>query len=136
MILHVYYSVDPASLSAGNLFKQFLKHDHLNSSDDKVKVMRCELSNDLCTILSSIGYKCWIGFEIAGVEIDVVCQKDGFLLGIDLIGFPGDFHDYYGVETYKTLFRAGIVVMHMPYSSWIQDKNVCIGMINTYIERA
>jgi len=133
--MHVYYSVDSETLSAGNLFKKFLEHDHLHSSYKNIEVMRCQFSNELSTILVSKGYKCWTGFEIAGVEIDLVCQKGGCLLGIDLIGFPGDFHAYYDVETYKILFRAGIVVLPMPYSAWIQDKNECIGMINTYIER-
>ncbi|GLQ32797.1 DEAD/DEAH box helicase [Litoribrevibacter albus] len=128
--MHVYHSVAATTLARDNLFRRYLEHNHLQASEGRANQARCEFAETLSAALVQEGYQCWQGFEVAGVEIDVLCQKQGQLLGIDLIGFPGDFHDSYDVETYKSLFRSGIRVLPMPYSVWLQQPEACLKMIN------
>ncbi|MFC3152808.1 DEAD/DEAH box helicase [Litoribrevibacter euphylliae] len=134
--MQVFYSVDPKQLSTDNLFRRYLEHNHLPNANIESDEARCEFANSLAQSLSSSGYQCWLGFEIAGVEIDVLCQKDGRLLGVDLIGFPGDFQDFYDVDTYKSLFRSGISVLPMPYSAWLQDQHGCLNCIDEYFSQS
>jgi hypothetical protein len=127
--MQVYYSVDPKCLSSDNLFRRYLEHTHLPETDAQSFHVRCDFAAELSTALEALDVRCWQGFEVAGVEIDVLCQYQGRLLGIDLIGFPGDFHDFYDVNTYKRLIRSGIEVLPMPYSAWNQDKHDCLRRI-------
>lgn len=128
--MHVYHSVAATTLARDNLFRRYLEHNHLQASEVQANQARCQFAEALSLALTQAGYQCWQGFEVAGVEIDVLCQKQGQLLGIDLIGFPGDFHDSYDVDTYKSLFRSGIRVLPMPYSVWLQQSEACLKMID------
>lgn len=133
--MYVYHSVDVQQINSGNLFRQYLEHDHLEKASVGSEPFRCEFAKELHEVLSLEGYHSWVGFEIAGLEIDVVCQKNNVLMGIDLVGFPGDFHDYYDVETYKTLHRAGIDVMPIAHSSWKHSRRACLDAIHSYVNR-
>lgn len=134
--MYVYHSVEVDDLSRGNLFRLYLEHDHLQSASEEAELVRCMFANNMSKALSENGYNCWVGFEIAGIEIDVVCQKGDFLLGIDLIGFPGNYYNYYDVAVYKTLHRAGIKVMPLAHSTWSHSRSECLELINTYQERS
>ena len=44
-------------------------------------------------------------------------------MAIDVIGFPGEFEESFGIERYRILNRAGVKVFPLPYSDWCFEKD-------------
>jgi hypothetical protein len=63
------------------------------------------------------------------VSIDVLAQKNGHYIAIDLVGFPGEVGDFYKLERYKMLERGGIRLFPLPYAYWLFDKDFCLKAI-------
>ena len=59
-----------------------------------------------------------MGYTIAGLSIDILVEYEGRYIGIDLIGYPGDFQEAFSIERYKILNRVGITVFPLSYISW------------------
>ena len=62
---------------------------------------------------------------IAGSKLDIVLVQKNRVIGIDLIGFPGQFQDQISLESLKSLERSTIKVFLLPFSSWYLDRNQC-----------
>ncbi|MFA0963842.1 AAA domain-containing protein [Roseivirga sp. BDSF3-8] len=60
----------------------------------------------------------WPDYAVAGLSIDMLIKRDEKYMGIDLVGYPGDFETMHDVERYRILGRAGIVMFPLPYSDW------------------
>ncbi|MDY8138272.1 hypothetical protein [Aquimarina sp. 2201CG5-10] len=56
--------------------------------------------------------------------IDILVEKDGKYLGIDLIGYPGDFQHSFSIERYRILYRVGIEVIPLSYVTWYFDETI------------
>ena len=61
---------------------------------------------------------------MSGLIIDILIEKDDKYLGIDLIGYPGDYESSFSLERYKVLYRVGIEVISLSYLTWYFDENV------------
>jgi len=121
----VIHSVDGKALPSDNLLGRYLSFDHGASGRASQREFLCAFAQEVSESLASAGINTWVGFSIAGQEIDVVCERDGHLLGIDLIGYPGEFVEYFSVQTYHALHRAGIHVVPLPYRSWLRERAGC-----------
>lgn len=51
------------------------------------------------------------------------------VLGVDLVGFPGEQQGCYGLERYRVLYRAGLIVMPISYREWLQNRADCIDAV-------
>lgn len=122
----VFHSIDGGELPGGNLLGCYLSFDHGAGDAGAQREFLCRFADEVSESLADAGINTWIGFAIAGQEIDVVCEWSGRLVGIDLIGFPGDFVEHFGVQTYHTLHRAGIHVVPLPYRIWQRDRDGCV----------
>lgn len=123
------FSVDPELLSDKNLFRRYCHHKY-KAIDESVGYQQiCNFSEQLCQKLKASNLNVWQAFMIAGQEIDVVCEYQGKVIGIDLIGYAGDMEDYFSVKTYKTLLRAGVEIIPMGYSQWKNDPKICVDYI-------
>jgi len=80
--------------------------------------------------LQQSSLKTWEAFEVAGLEIDLVAGKENQIVGIDLIGYPGQFEDAFNTERYKILARAGFKIMPLAYSRWLFNRDACLAMIS------
>ena len=65
-----------------------------------------------------------IGYRLSGLIIDILIEKDDKYLGIDLIGYPGDYESSFSLERYKVLYRVGIEVIPLSYLTWYFDENI------------
>ena len=125
----VFYSIDEARLPSQNLFKRYLMHTESVRSAPSRQQALCDFSAEVKSILEEKSINVWIGYGIAGQEIDVVCVNKGHIIGIDLIGYPGDFTDYFSLTTYKTLHRAGFDIIPLPFHLWQKDKQTCLARL-------
>ncbi|MCT4638867.1 MAG: DNA2/NAM7 family helicase [Bacteroidales bacterium] len=60
----------------------------------------------------------WSDFTIANLKIDLLVKHNNNYIGIDLVGYPGEYEDIFGIERYRILNRAGIKIFPLPYSDW------------------
>ena len=79
------------------------------------------------------GYKVLPSYELAGLEIDFVIQKEVKTIGIDLIGFPGRYEDAFSLERYKMFKRAGMRIFPLAYSEWEKSSKTCLDEIRSFL---
>ena len=89
-----------------------------DNATDRSRVV--ELS-ELAEALEGRGYATWPGYPIAGFHVDLVIESDGRSLGIDLVGYPGEYAGTFELERYRLFNRAGLRILPLPYSAWRRD---------------
>ncbi len=128
---HIVHSVSLNELKAGSLLHKFFDF-YLNSTPKRLEA-RDEIFDSFATevsdALEEINISSHIALPIAGQTMDIVAINGSRSLGIDLIGFPGDFAETYPIERYKMFNRAGMKVIPLPYSGWRNHREECIGYI-------
>jgi superfamily I DNA/RNA helicase len=81
------------------------------------------------------GFHTWPAYPVAGLKIDLVVEQSGKTLGIDLIGYPGEFAAVFDLERYRMLQRAGLLLFPLSYHAWRQDKDACVHAIWNWHKR-
>jgi len=122
------HSLDSDQLKTDNLLRHFLEYQHF-SEHQHLCQQACDFGEAVKTCLTGEGYTVWTGYPIAGQEIDLLCQHNDQLLGIDLIGYEGDYQESFDLHTYQTLSRAGLRVIPLPYLKWQQNQQECLEQI-------
>jgi len=124
----VFCSIDSADTPPGSMVRLYL--DWISSGGGRVgqpdvdsKDAFCE---DVCRRLENEGCKVHRAYTIAGLKLDLIAEKDGRPLGVDLIGSNGHFAAAFPLERYRMLQRAGLLVFPLPYSAWVRDKDACV----------
>ena len=88
--------------------------------------------NEVRDALREQGFRAWPAYPAAGMEIDLVVQRGGRTLGIDLIGYPGQFAASLDLERYRTFQRAGLVLFPLSYRAWCLDRAGCLEAIGRW----
>jgi AAA domain len=84
------------------------------------------------SVLRDRGYRVWPAYEIAGEVVDLVVERDGRTLGIDLVGYPGPYAESFDLERCRMLQRAGLAVFPLPYSAWKADPATCLTALDRF----
>jgi len=131
---YVFYSFDNSRLSADSILRKYIeysKNKHTfapknnNSSHDI-------FAKDVCDQLEKAELNTSISCPVAGFMMDLIVRKNNYSIGIDLIGYPGDFEEVYSFDRYKMFKRAGFEIFPLPYLSWQMNKELCIEKIKSY----
>jgi len=134
---HVFCSVEPQDLSGDTLLRRYLTSiargprassvSHIGPPDEFLQQVRDELQQR--------GFHAWPAYPLAGMKIDLAVEQAGKTLGIDLIGYPGEFAEVFDLERYRMLQRAGLVLFPLSYYAWRQDKDACLEAICKWHQR-
>lgn len=84
---------------------------------------------ELRKALEADGFRIWPGYPIAGFKVDLIVERDGRSLGIDLVGYPGQYAGSFELERYRLFNRAGLRIMPLPYSTWCFDRPRCLAAV-------
>ncbi|WP_444919368.1 DEAD/DEAH box helicase [Microbulbifer sp. CnH-101-G] len=125
----VAYSISPESLPPEHLLRRYIDFGHGVDFSTQQKVFPCEFAGEVSAGLQRAQIRHWVAFPIAGQCVDVVCEHRGRILGVDLIGYPGEYRQHFTTQTYKVLHRAGVRVLPLPYISWVRDPESCLRRI-------
>ncbi|MFQ3251188.1 MAG: hypothetical protein ACI9O6_003035 [Glaciecola sp.] len=131
---YVYISVDAKILPSNNLLKQYLASLEQFTVEHKSEQQPDEFQCDLVQELKKRDIECWRGYRMLGTYIDVLARQNGRYLAIDLIGFPGPWEDYFELNTYKVIKRAGIDVFPLSYALWVKNRQACIDSLLSSIQ--
>ena len=84
--------------------------------------------------LEGLACRTWPAYPVAGREIDLIVEREGSTLGIDLIGHPGPFHEAFSLENYRMFQRAGLRLIPLPLSAWHKNRAECLTMVERALE--
>ncbi|WP_087017997.1 AAA domain-containing protein [Thaumasiovibrio subtropicus] len=129
---HVYHSLPAEALPNNNLFRRYLD-SHASHQDiaavQEASEQVCAFTRAVQSELNTLNIPNWVGFNIAGQTVDIVCQYQEKVLGIDLIGYDGEFESHFDIESYRALERAGIDLLLVPYRLWQTDRRVILDRV-------
>ncbi len=130
---HVFISVDTKLLNHNSLLRIFLEtYSDTDTSCNSLPIQD-KFSKEVIAFLTTKKVNIHPGYHIAGLSIDILIEKEGKYLGIDLIGYPGDFKAAFSIERYKILNRVGIEILPISYISWEHQKEVIIQKLENKI---
>lgn len=86
--------------------------------------------NDIIEVLTALQFRCTPNLKIAGTPVDLVIDKDGCALAIDLIGFAGGYAAALAPERYKIFERAGTSLYPISFVAWQRHRDSVIQGIN------
>ncbi len=123
---YIFYSFDSEKIRQYSLLSNYFSLADVCVNNISTKTEKDYFAVDVSEQLKKHEIKIWSAFNIAGLEIDLLIKKDNKTIGIDLIGYPGQYNEAFTFERYKLLKRTGIVIFPLPYSFWHFDKENCI----------
>ncbi len=131
---YIFISVDISKLKFDNILKRYIQ----SIRDIKVTKTSYEIHdkflNEVEQELLNKKYRVWKKYKIAGLNIDLVIKKNNKIIGIDLIGYPGQFSEAFTTERYKMLNRAGLDTFPLPFSYWSSNKHQCLKEIDRCVQ--
>lgn len=121
--MDVLHSFTPENLPASSLLRRYLAQAPLPSTQKK----RIETTlADLAPALSAIGWKPLPQNSISGVPIDLLIQREGKIIAIDLIGTAGEEGQAISLSKSLILQRSGIPLYALRLDEWLLSKNKVI----------
>ncbi|MCP5046341.1 MAG: AAA family ATPase [bacterium] len=81
------------------------------------------------------GWQWWPNFPVAGFRVDMVAEIAGKMVGVDLIGYPGDYCGTFELEQYRLFNRAGFPIFPLAYSDWVMDWQRCLDSLEKWVEK-
>lgn len=128
---YIVHSIDTKTLKSDSLLRQFIESFNLSDISENIKnqEFKDKFINEIKYELEQRNYKVWVGYNVAGLNIDLIISKNNENFGFDLIGYPGIFSEAFTLERYKMLDRAGLPTFPIAYSYWKVDKKACINQI-------
>ncbi|WP_020530904.1 AAA domain-containing protein [Flexithrix dorotheae] len=136
----VVISTSPEQIPANSHLKKYLEHaSYFGKNGDSEKLiashlLSCEFANEVSGYFKNLGFNSFIGYPIAGLNIDLLLERDGKLLGIDLIGYPGVYAHPFELERYQMLQRAGLQILPLTYLRWENHRQECSEVITGFFE--
>jgi len=123
---YIFHSINIKETKYDNILRRYLESFETAKTKEHELNMHDEFLIDVKNILEKENYQVWQEYKIAGLNIDLVIKKNDKVIGLDLIGFPGQFENAFTVERYKMLHRAGLDTFPLPYTYWKIDKVACL----------
>ncbi len=134
-VQYLVYSVAINKLKPDSLFRKYLESvDNQDIEDAQTSVeLKDNFQKEVTEFLGYLGVQVWPAYAIAGHCIDIVLKNKEKTMGIDLIGFPGEYADAFSLERYKMLNRAGVRTFPLPYTFWIAERKRCEDELKSWI---
>ena len=55
-------------------------------------------------------------------------------LGIDLVGYPGQYFDSFSLERYRMIERAGMRIVPVGFREWKMSEPACVEALSTVLK--
>ena len=120
---YLYISINPKTLKEDTLFVNYLQSFSKKETTRTKEVIADSFSGEVVQYLQKQDCHTFLGFNIAGLFIDILVEVNQQYFGIDLIGYPGDFKEAFSFERYKIMHRVDIPIMPISYISWKKEPN-------------
>lgn len=128
----VFCSLRPDEINERSLFRRYLEAIDGAGLAAAANASADAFLQETKSALESIGFITWPAYPVAGLTIDLLVERDGATLGIDLIGYPGPYAKAFDLEKYRMFERAGLRIFPLSYSAWCKDRQVCLDAIQQW----
>lgn len=95
-------------MPAQHLLRRYVESIRQSESAVRAAAAQDAFQRQVCAALEAHGVSTWAGYPLAGLLLDIFCQRGDKCLAIDLIGFPGEGEGFLELERYLVLARAGL----------------------------
>jgi hypothetical protein len=131
---HLYLSINKQSIPAESLLRAYLEHTtrpaFAKNAHRQYNALLQEVLNFLEQQDAGTTYTDRI---VSGAQVDIVLVQEHRTIGIDLVGFPGEYEDQLSMESMHSLRRCQIEIFLLPYSSWHLDRKACREALAAFI---
>lgn len=133
----IYTSLDAAQAPRGGLLASFLEfleaqgepRDPSSEASWVADRATDPFARQVAEALGDRGWRTWSRWPVAGFVVDLVAEKAGRCVGIDLVGYPGDLAGAFQLERYRVFARAGLRIVPLPYSVWHDQREACLAAV-------
>jgi hypothetical protein len=132
----VFTSVDPERLPRRSLLRRYLESLAGATEVTPTTPPADAFLAEVCETLSRQGAKTWPGYVVAGLPIDLLVEKEGRSLALDLVGSPGQWVKAFDLEKYRLFQRAGLRLMPLPLSAWRKDRAACLDAVQRWLSES
>jgi len=123
---HVYLSIDTTSIPQDSLLRAYLEHSTRPAFAKNTHRQYNALLQEVLDFLhKQQAGRVYTDRMVSGAQVDIVLVQQTRTIGIDLVGFPGEFEDQLSMESIHSLRRCHIDIFLLPYSSWHLDREAC-----------
>ncbi len=129
----VFTSLAGRKAPAGSLLARYLDATERASKPPRPAARRDAFLDEVANALTARGFQAWPAFPVAGQTIDLLVERDGSALGIDLIGHPGPYKDAFELERYRLFRRAGLRLFPLPWSAWKKNRENCLTAVANWV---
>lgn len=131
----IFISIDPNRLNQESLLSKYLSSKPQRHIEQIEQQAYDQFLEEVKTSLDKMDTgKILVNKKICGTKIDIVIIQDDRTLGIDLIGFPGEYTNQITMDEIMSLERAKISIFLLPYSTWHFDKKLCLKSLFEFVE--
>ncbi len=117
--MKVCHSVRGDELNRGSLLRRYLRMSGGGVSDAKGNEIECDLIEEL----KKKGWSRVLRGELTGVEVDLIFEKSGQLVVIDMIGMRGDVGQSMRLGDLLGLRRGGVRVVLLRMDEWEERRD-------------
>lgn len=119
----VYHSLRPGDLSQESLLGGYLLQLASDTSMNEAPLPGDVFMQEVADALRQCDVTVLTSQRVAGVSIDLLLMKDDQVLGLDLIGYPGESYPAVDLHRAKVLRRAGFRLLPLGYTEWKVQRN-------------
>lgn len=131
----VYISMNPNKLNKETLLSKYLCSKPPNQFRAEENRVYDEFLEEVKQSLEELNSgKIQTDRKICGTSLDIILIQNDRTLGIDLIGYPGEFTNQLTIEEIMSLERAKISIFLLTYSTWYFDKELCIKALTEFVK--
>lgn len=125
----VFASLAAEECTRGSLLERYLADIERLESEEARSVPQDEFLESVAARLAERGFRIHRAFPAGGITVDLVVEREGRALGIDLIGNRGPFAASMDLERYRMFRRAGLSIFPLTYSAWTRDESAAVEAI-------
>ncbi len=134
---HILISFSIKQLDKNKIFTKYIASlEQANTQTLKPVVNESDMfANEIKHSLKKIGVQIFYdNYSLAGFKIDILFIYKEKSYGIDLVGYPGNYINAFPIGRYKMLFRIGLKIITIPYSTWLLDQDLVINELEMMLE--
>jgi hypothetical protein len=128
----VFLSVRAEDCPRESLLARYLAEVSRDPAETEPSAAEDDFLEQVAERLRGSGFQVYPAFPAAGMTVDLLVEKEGEAIGIDLVGHPGRFAGAIDLERYRMFRRAGLGILPLPFSSWQSEAERCIQAIERY----
>lgn len=127
-VMHLYCSVEPASLDRDSILWAYLHHAISAGGAGSVPAAPVPVLPDdpfvseVAGALGGLGATFWRAPVVAGLTLDLAARRDTTVCGFDLVGRPGGSAGMLPLERYRMFARAGLRIVPISYPRWVLQR--------------